>query len=82
MSGSSRHDYANRSTELQMPQIHSTGSGPFYVLVGPNASGKTTFLDVVGFLGKLVAEGPEAAVVKKRSTSRILFGDEVATVSS
>ena len=39
--------------------------GPFHVLVGPNASGKTTFLDVVGFLGKLVAEGPEAAVVEK-----------------
>ena len=29
--------------------------GPFHVLIGPNASGKTTFLDVVSFLGKLVA---------------------------
>jgi predicted ATPase len=36
--------------------------GPFHVLVGPNASGKTTFLDVVNFLGRLVADGLEAAV--------------------
>ena len=36
--------------------------GPFHVLVGPNASGKTTFLDAVAFLGRLVADGPEAAI--------------------
>jgi len=36
--------------------------GPFHVLVGPNSSGKTTFLDVVAFLGKLVSEGLDAAV--------------------
>jgi predicted ATPase len=36
--------------------------GPFHVLVGPNASGKTTFLDVIGFLGQLVADGLDAAV--------------------
>lgn len=36
--------------------------GPFHVLIGANASGKTTFLDVVSFLGKLVADGVEAAV--------------------
>lgn len=35
--------------------------GPFQVLVGPNASGKTTFLDVISFLGRLVSDGPEAA---------------------
>jgi predicted ATPase len=35
--------------------------GSFQVLVGPNASGKTTFLDVVGFLSDLVAKGLEAA---------------------
>ena len=29
---------------------------PFHVLVGPNASGKTTFLDVVGFLQDLLSE--------------------------
>lgn len=36
--------------------------GPFHVLVGPNASGKTTFLDVVAFLGRLVTDGLDAAV--------------------
>lgn len=35
---------------------------PLQVLVGPNASGKTTFLDVVGFLSLVVSEGLEAAV--------------------
>lgn len=33
----------------------------FHVLVGPNASGKSTFLEVVSFLGKLVADGVERA---------------------
>lgn len=36
--------------------------GPCHILVGPNASGKTTFLDVVAFLGRLVSDGIEAAV--------------------
>jgi predicted ATPase len=36
--------------------------GPFHVLVGPNASGKTTFLDVAAFLGRFVSDGLEAAV--------------------
>ncbi|MGA2326458.1 MAG: ATP-binding protein [Bryobacteraceae bacterium] len=36
--------------------------GQLQILVGPNASGKTTFLDVVSFLGTLVSEGPETAV--------------------
>ena len=35
---------------------------PFHILVGPNASGKTTFLDVVGFLSDLMSEGLEAAI--------------------
>ena len=34
----------------------------FLVLVGPNASGKTTFLDVVAFLGQLVSDGLEPTV--------------------
>jgi predicted ATPase len=36
--------------------------GDFQVLVGPNASGKTTFLDVIGFLSDLVSDGLNTAV--------------------
>ena len=36
--------------------------GPVHVLVGPNASGKTTFLDVVAFLGDLVSQGLDEAI--------------------
>jgi predicted ATPase len=36
--------------------------GSFHVLVGPNSSGKTTFLDVMSFLGRLVSEGLDDAV--------------------
>ncbi len=39
--------------------------GPFHVLVGPNASGKTTFLDVVAFLGDLVSGGLDEAIGKR-----------------
>jgi predicted ATPase len=46
--------------------------GPFHVLVGPNASGKTTFLDVIAFLGTLVSDGPEAAVVERTQNFRDL----------
>ncbi|MDA0745769.1 MAG: ATP-binding protein [bacterium] len=34
----------------------------FHVLVGPNASGKTTFLDAITFLGDLVSSGLETAI--------------------
>jgi predicted ATPase len=37
----------------------------FQVLVGPNASGKTTFLDVIAFLGRLVSDGVDAAVEER-----------------
>lgn len=36
--------------------------GPFQVLAGANASGKSTFLDVLRFLGTLVGEGLDRAV--------------------
>ena len=36
--------------------------GPFHVLVGPNASGKTTFLDVVSFLKDVVSDGLDEAI--------------------
>jgi len=36
--------------------------GSFHVLVGPNASGKTTFLDVIAFLSDLESDRVEAAL--------------------
>lgn len=47
--------------------------GPFHVLIGPNASGKTTFLDVVSFLGKLVGDGVESAVRERTENFRDLL---------
>jgi predicted ATPase len=38
-----------------------------HVLVGPNASGKTTFLDVVALLGDLVGEGLKSAIFDERT---------------
>ncbi len=40
----------------------------FHVLVGPNASGKSTFLDVVVFLGDLLRAGPRKAIFGDRRT--------------
>ena len=37
----------------------------FHVLVGPNASGKSTLLDVVTFLGDMLSSGLESAVEKR-----------------
>ncbi len=45
----------------------------FQVLVGPNASGKTTFLDVIGFLSDLINDGLHAAVDKRARTFRDLL---------
>jgi len=39
--------------------------GPFHALVGPNASGKTTFLDALAFLGDWLRDGFEAAVGRR-----------------
>jgi len=41
---------------------------PFQLLVGPNASGKTTFLDVIAFLGQLVSDGLDAAIEERTPT--------------
>ena len=38
---------------------------PFQILVGPNASGKTTFLDVIGFLRDVVTDGLDAAITDR-----------------
>lgn len=45
----------------------------FQVLVGPNASGKSTFLDVVRFLSDLVSDGLQAAVRKRTENLQDLF---------
>src|SRR6266567_9084529 len=43
--------------------------GPFRALVGPNASGKTTFLDVFGLLGDLIKNrGDVLRAIQERST--------------
>ncbi len=47
--------------------------GPFHVLVGPNASGKTTFLDVISFLSDLVSLGLDDAIGKRTSNLRDMF---------
>ena len=47
--------------------------GSFHVLVGPNASGKSTFLEVVSFLGKLVSDGVEKAVFERTENFRDLL---------
>jgi predicted ATPase len=47
--------------------------GDFHVLVGPNASGKTTFLDVVAFLGDLLNMGVEDAIRSRTPDFRDLL---------
>lgn len=37
----------------------------FHILIGPNASGKTTFLDVLALLGRLVSHGLEATISER-----------------
>src|SRR5580658_10960512 len=40
---------------------------PFEILIGSNASGKSTFLDVIGFLGDMISDGLESAVERRTS---------------
>lgn len=46
--------------------------GAFHVLVGPNASGKTTFLDVIAFLRDVVSDGLDAAIERRTTSLRDL----------
>ncbi len=39
----------------------------FHVLVGPNASGKTTFMDVIGFIADIVRLGIDGAISNRTS---------------
>jgi len=43
----------------------------FMVLVGPNASGKTSFLDTIGFISDLLRDGPDAAVRLRTDTGDV-----------
>ena len=45
----------------------------FHVLVGPNASGKTTFLDVVAFLQDLVSVGLDGALSRRTANPEELL---------
>lgn len=47
--------------------------GPFHILVGPNASGKTTFLDAVGFLSGLSSGGLDEAVSERTPDPQALL---------
>ncbi len=47
--------------------------GPFHILVGPNASGKTTFLDVVGFLQDVISEGLDGALSNRTTNPEELL---------
>ncbi|HXP88951.1 MAG TPA: AAA family ATPase [Bryobacteraceae bacterium] len=49
----------------------------FEILVGANASGKSTFLDVVEFLSDLMTDGLEAAVeMRTRNFHDLVWGRE------
>lgn len=49
----------------------------FHVLVGPNATGKTTFLDVIGLLGDIVSDGLDNALADRTPDPRgLLFRDQ------
>ena len=45
----------------------------FQVLVGPNASGKTTFFDVVGFISDLLTKGLDEAITTRTRNIQDLF---------
>lgn len=45
----------------------------FHVLIGPNASGKTTFLDTVAFLGDLLSKGLDEAITERSTDIHDLF---------
>jgi predicted ATPase len=47
--------------------------GPLQLLVGPNASGKSTFLDVIRFLGQVVSDGLDAAIQSRTSNLKDLI---------
>jgi predicted ATPase len=53
--------------------------GAFHVLIGPNASGKSTFLDAIAFLGRLVSDGLETAVLERSRNFQDLVWQRTGT---
>jgi Fe-S cluster assembly ATPase SufC len=51
----------------------------FQILIGPNASGKSTFLDTVGFLGDLLTKGLDAAITERSEDIHDLFSFQQGT---
>jgi len=50
--------------------------GTFHILVGPNASGKTTFFDVLALLGRMVSNGLETAISERTHNLYDLFWEK------
>lgn len=48
----------------------------FHVLVGPNASGKSTFMDVLAFLSRLVNDGLDAAIAERGTFDDLCWNRE------
>lgn len=46
---------------------------PFQILVGPNASGKTTFLDIISFLSQVISNGVDVAVEERATNFKDLL---------
>ena len=50
----------------------------FHVLIGPNASGKSTLMDAIKFVSDVVRDGVEAACERNAlRTLRIWFGNDL-----
>jgi predicted ATPase len=57
--------------------------GPLTVLVGPNAAGKSNFLDAIRFVADAVATSPEAAVAARGGMGSLLRrGIDIGTTLS
>ena len=61
------HDPSNPGTQLRCLRYVDVSLDRFHVLIGPNASGKSTLFDAIAFLGDLVRDGLERAVGNRTS---------------
>ncbi len=58
---------------LRYVDVHLEGS--FHILVGPNASGKSTLLDAISFLGDLISDGLDTAIERRTRNFQDLVWD-------